>query len=403
MSVPTWPHLASVAPGERHEKACLVALASLVGIGPATLAACRSGWGAARAWDALRTGRGAQIAPLAEAAAHRRKFEPDALSRMARDAAALDADVLLDRHEAAGQRVLQFGEPDYPDRLLGDLAPPALVFVEGVLDGLSLPTVAIVGTRNATRLGRETAGALAVELVDRGVSVVSGLALGIDGAAHEAIVQRPGGGVPIGVIATGLERAYPRRHHGLHRQVAATGLLLSESPIGSEPSRWRFPARNRIIAALADAVVVVESRSAGGSMLTAGEALARDRPVLAVPGHPTSTASAGTLDLIADGAVPVRDVDDVLVAIGCGGRKPVRAPAPVVGPPEVSDVAARLLEDLDPKPRTLGELVLAGSVSLDAASAALVELERAGLVTRSGAWFERSSVPAPPPGTGRGR
>jgi DNA processing protein len=189
----------------------------------------------------------------------------------------------------------------------------------------------------------------------------------------------------------------------LQRQVATAGLLLSESPIGSEPNRWRFPARNRIIAALADAVVVVESRSAGGSMLTAAEALARDRPVLAVPGHPTSAASAGTLDLIADGAVPVRDVTDVLVAIGCGGRKPLVDRVPPARRPEISEVAARLLEDLDANPRTLGELVLTGSLDLDAASAALVELEQAGLVERSGAWFERSRGPAPSAGTRRRR
>ncbi len=402
MSAPTARRGGPSAADDRDETACLVALASLVGIGPATLMACLSGCGASVAWHELRSGRGAQVAPIAAAAAHRRKVEPGALERLARDAVALDADAFLARHEEAGQRVLRFGEPGYPDRLLQDLAPPAVVFVEGTLSCVADPTVAIVGTRNATRLGRETAGALAVELADRGVSVVSGLALGIDGAAHEAIVARPRGGGPVGVIATGLERAYPRRHQRLHRQVAAAGLLLSESPIGSEPSRWRFPARNRIIAALSDAVVVVESRSAGGSMLTAGEALARDRPVLAVPGHPTSAAAAGTLDLIADGAVPVRDVTDVLVAIGCGGKKPVVDPAPPTRLPEISDVAARLLEDLDPNPRTLGELVLAGSVGLDAASLALVELEQAGLVTRSGAWFERSGLRGAQRAAGRG-
>lgn len=403
MSAPTEFRSAPDAASDRHETACLVALASLVGVGPGTIEACRSGCGGAVAWHALQSGRGAHIAPIAEAAARRRKVEPDALARLARDAAVLDADSFLARHEAAGQRVLRFGDPDYPDRLLEDQRAPAVVFVQGALTCLSDPTVAIVGTRNATRLGRETAGSLAIELVERGVSVVSGLALGIDGAAHEAIASGRGGGAPIGVIATGLERAYPRRHQRLQRQVATAGLLLSESPIGSEPNRWRFPARNRIIAALADAIVVVESRSAGGSMLTAAEALARDRPVLAVPGHPTSAASAGTLDLIADGAVPVRDVTDVLVAIGCGGRKPLVDRVPPVRRPEISEVAARLLEDLDANPRTLGELVLTGSLDLDAASAALVELEQAGLVERSGAWFERSRGPAPSAGTGRRR
>jgi DNA processing protein len=326
-------------------------------------------------------------------------------ARLSRDAAALDAEAVLARHEAAGQRVVAFGEAGYPERLIEDQAPPAVLFLAGSDAALARPTVAIVGTRNATRLGRDTAASLASQLVALGVSVVSGLALGIDGAAHQALVGggARGEGAPIGVIATGLERAYPRRHQVLQQQVASAGLLVSESPIGSEPARWRFPARNRIIAGLSDAVVVVESRSAGGSMLTAAEALARDRTVLAVPGHPTAPASAGTLDLIADGAVPVRDVTDVMVAIGCGGRTPSEPAPDPVPVPEVSETAARLLDELGADPRTLGELMLTGPWSLDDASLALVELEQAGLVTRSGAWFERSGPLAGLTGTRRGR
>ncbi|HWJ97526.1 MAG TPA: DNA-processing protein DprA [Acidimicrobiales bacterium] len=395
---------AATPPGSaeaRRELACAVALASLEGIGPATVLACLRGCGTEEAWAAVVAGRATRIPALASALGRRSAREPGVEEHIARHAAAIDPGALLERHERAGQRVAAYGTPGYPERLVGDVAPPAVVFWQGSLGGLDRPTVAIVGTRNATRLGFETASRLAVELVDRGVSVVSGLALGIDGAAHRAVVERRGGGVPIGVVATGLESTYPRRHQRLHRQVAAAGLLLSESPIGSEPSRWRFPARNRIIAGLSDAVVVVESRSAGGSMLTAAEAVARDRTVLAVPGHPTSAAAAGTLDLIADGAVPVRDVTDVLVAIGLGGQKPIAgpgaAPLAVPGAP-VSPLAASLLEHLDPNPMTLGELVLTSATGVDEASAALLELERAGLVTRSGAWFERARVVGRPSG-----
>lgn len=390
----------------RHELACAVGLAALEGIGPATLIACLRSGGTVEAWDAVRAGRAMRVASIASALGRRRGKEPDVEQRIARDAALIDPDAFLARHEAAGQRVTAYGTPGYPQRLLEDPAPPAVVFWQGSLAGLDRPTVAIVGTRNATRLGFETASRLAVELVDRGVSVVSGLALGIDGAAHRAIVERVGGGAPIGVVATGLDRTYPRRHERLHRQVASAGLLLSESPLGSEPSRWRFPARNRIIAGLSDAVVVVESRSAGGSMLTAAEAVARDRTVLAVPGHPTAAAAAGTLDLIADGAVPVRDVTDVLVAIGLGGQRPIagpdaRSPQAVASP--VGPLAARLLEHLDPNPMTLGELVLASVEGVDETSSALMELEQAGLVVRSGAWFERAMVVRAAPGTAAAR
>ena len=394
----------SASSTDRHEKACRVALASVAGIGPATISACVDEGGAAAAWQALVSGRGATSDALAEAAGRRRRRDPDALARFRREAGLLDPDAVLARHEAAGQCILCPGDPAYPARLLEEEVPPPVLFAVGSLSHLDGPTVAIVGTRNATQLGRATAASLATELADRGVSVVSGLALGIDAAAHEAIACRPGGGVPIGVIATGLERAYPRRHQRLHRHIAAVGLLVSESPIGSEPSRWRFPARNRIIAGLSDAVVVVESRSAGGSMLTAGEAIARNRPVLAVPGHPTAAASAGTLDLIADGAVPVRDVTDILVAIGCGGRHPL-APAPTRSSPAppLSDAATRVLGDLDANPRTLGELVLAGASDLEGVSSALAELEAVGLVVRSGAWFERSGTAGAAPGRGSDR
>ena len=392
--------------GARHELACAVALSALEGIGPASLLACLREGGTEEAWNAVVAGRALRVPSLATALGRRRRREPEVEQRIARDAAAIDPDAFLERHEAAGHRVAAYGTPGYPERLLDDIAPPAVVFWQGSLAGLDRPTVAIVGTRNATRLGFETASRLAVELVDRGISVVSGLALGIDGAAHRAVVERTGGGVPIGVVATGLESTYPRRHQRLHRQVAGAGLLLSESPIGSEPHRWRFPARNRIIAGLSDAVVVVESRSAGGSMLTAAEAVARNRTVLAVPGHPTSAAAAGTLDLIADGAVPVRDITDVLVAIGLGGMQPIAGPEAVTVPaPEVpvSPLARRLLDQLDPNPMTLGELVLASVAGLDETSAALLELEQAELVVRSGAWFERARVVPLPPGSGRRR
>lgn len=383
----------------REERAVLVAFASLAGIGPATLLALHRE-GAPRAWEALLSGRGRRVAALAEESERRK--DRGWIAQLARVAAPVEPDAVLARHEADGQVVLALEDPGYPRRLRADQAPPAVVFVRGDLARLDGPSVAIVGTRNATQLGRVTAAALAVELAERGISVVSGLALGIDAAAHEPLVARTTGGGPIGVVATGLERAYPRRHELLHRQVASRGVLLSESPIGSEPSRWRFPARNRIIATLAHAVVVVESRSTGGSMLTASEAVARDRPVLAVPGHPTAAAAAGTLDLICDGAMPLRDVADVLVAMGMGGRAPTDAAPPEL-PTPVGERAARLLEELDANPKTLSELVLAGAGDLEKASAALTELEQAGLIVRSGAWFERAGSSIGRPGTRQGQ
>ncbi|WP_426573174.1 DNA-processing protein DprA [Aquihabitans sp. McL0605] len=381
---------------ERSERACLVALASVGGIGPATLLACLTTVGAPEAWAAVRAGASLEIGPLADAA--RRLDAATGARQLAAAAARLDPESVLARHEAAGQQVVVFGRRGYPARLEGDPSPPAVLFAEGSLEALTGPTVAVVGTRNATRLGCDTASLLAIGLVDAGVSVVSGLALGIDGAAHQAVIEATAGagddgiGRPIGVVASGLDRPYPRRHQLLHRQVTARGAVLTETPIGTAPLPWRFPARNRIIAGISDAVIVVESRSAGGSMLTAAEALARDVPVLAVPGHPTAAASAGALDLIFDGAAPVRDVDDVLVAIGRGGQKLGRRdPPPSGGAAEsvLTAEATRVLDDLTANPRTLGELVASRAADLEVVAGALVELEQRGLVARSGPWFER--------------
>ena len=349
-----------------EEVAALVALSQVEGIGPATL---------------LRHLRNGPLAAWRTLPAHQRTFDPDEE---------------LERHLAAGRHVLAYGEPGYPARLLEDPSPPALLFAQGRLDALDGPAVAVVGTRNATRLGRDLAGSLGAELTAAGVAVVSGLALGIDGAAHRGAVgwlgHHPGGlvGRPIGVIASGLDVVYPRRHLDLHRQVASVGLLVSETPLGHRPVPWRFPARNRIIAGLVDAVVVVESRSAGGSMLTAGEALDRGVSVLAVPGHPTSGSAAGTNDLIFDGATIVRSAADVLGAIGVDPPPTAAGPAPRVRP--LTAAERLVVEAVGAEPAALSEIVGRSALTLEVVSAALVGLESDGFLVRSAGWYEAVSV-----------
>jgi DNA processing protein len=402
----TTPHPGALTPSTvtDGDLAALVALAGLEGIGPATLHAVLEAGEPARVWAQL-VGRGTRAAGLADALP--RSFGAIDLDRLVDQARTVDPAVVLAQHRRAGIEVLTRADPKYPERLRDDPAPPAVLFAQGTLDALDLVSVAIVGTRNATRLGCDTAASLARALAERGIAVVSGLALGIDGAAHrgvtEVVRQGSSSGRPIGVVAAGLDVAYPRRHRGLHLEVAELGLLVSEVPLGTPPARWRFPARNRIIAALAHAVVVVESRSAGGSMLTVAEALARDVAVLAVPGHPSVSTAAGPLDLIADGAIPVRDVDDVLVAIGQGGREPVARGSSAA--PEVrtslTEAERRVLEGLMMRPRTLGQLVGPDLGSLEAVASALTSLEHRGLVARSGSWYEATAAGAAHPGTDR--
>ena len=169
------------------------------------------------------------------------------------------------------------------------------------------------------RSSRSSSGA---ELATAGAVVVSGLAKGIDGAAHRGALRAPSGGPrTVGVVANGLDCAYPREHAALWRAVADDGLLLSEWPPGTAPEKFRFPLRNRVLAALSEVLVVVESRERGGSLTTAREALERSIEVMAVPGAVHNRAAAGTNQLIRDGAQPVTDPSDVLLALGLDHRR----------------------------------------------------------------------------------
>jgi DNA processing protein len=384
----------------------LLTIACIDGVGAAGLLALRHSTDLERAWAQMAAGGAESVPELAGTfRATKIKDRPTLVAGIRDGVRGADPEALLAAHRRGGRQILVHGTSGYPARLAEDPAPPALLFARGDLSVLDRPTVAIVGTRNATRAGRELAFEWARQLASAGVGVVSGLALGIDGAAHQgalAALAQPSPppsapltptGRPVGVVAAGLDIAYPRRHDVLQRQVEGTGLLLSETPLGIHPSRWRFPARNRVIAGVADAVVVVESRSVGGSMLTAGEALTRDCPVLAVPGHPTAPAAAGTNDLIADGAAVARDVDDVLVAIGLGGilDPPSRAEREATGTAALGREERAVLEVIGEQAVSLDEVISRTELGLDEASAALGKLEAAGRVSRTGSWFERAN------------
>ena len=225
----------------------------------------------------------------------------------------------LQRQYELGRTILHPDDPNWPFPV--EPEPPLLLFCAGDLDLLAArPNVAIVGTRRCTSVGRSVAHRMGMELAEAGVAVISGLALGIDAAAHRGALD--GGGAVVGVVGTGLDVVYPRRNQALWDEVAENGVLISEYPAGSRPARWRFPARNRLIASLADAVVIVESHGRGGALLTAEEGAERGKPVLAVPGSVLSPAADGTNGLIVDGAVPTRHAGDVLVSLGWTAPQP---------------------------------------------------------------------------------
>ena len=214
---------------------------------------------------------------------------------------------------------------EYPTLLHGLTDPPAVLFGLGctaALRALSAePAVALVGTRRASPYGTEVAYALGRGLGAAGVPVVSGLALGIDGTAHRGCLA--GRGVPVAVLACGPDVVYPRRHRRLYERVRGAGMVVSELPPGTPPFRWSFPARNRIMAALARLTVVVEAAEPSGSLITADFARDLGRAVAAVPGRVTSSVARGTNGLLKDGAIPVTGTEDVLDELfGVGMRRP---------------------------------------------------------------------------------
>jgi DNA processing protein len=205
-------------------------------------------------------------------------------------------------------RHLSRGAPGWPAPLEHLDLPPAALWLRGPYTPAP-PAVAVVGARDATVGGLEIARRLGADLAAAGIPVVSGMALGIDGAAHRGALE--GGGITVAVLGCGIDICYPRRHRPLHDRIAATGVVLTEEPPGTWPAPWRFPRRNRIIAALAVAVVVVEASGRSGALSTARHAADLGREVFAVPGSVLSDRSGGANGLIRDGATPLLETADL--------------------------------------------------------------------------------------------
>ena len=225
--------------------------------------------------------------------------------------------------ERRGIRVITAFDPEYPALLLEIADPPFVLHASGSLDRLRLPAVSVVGSRDASRYGRDVAQRLGRELSAAGVAVVSGFARGVDAAAHEAALEGPGG--TVAVLGCGLDVDYPREHRRLRERLeAGGGLFLSEHPPGEEPRPQNFPIRNRVIAGLSAGVVVVEASRRSGSLITARLAADFGRDVFAVPGSIFSETSAGAHALLRDGAIICTGTDDVLAElfpmIGGGGE-----------------------------------------------------------------------------------
>ncbi|MPM10722.1 hypothetical protein SDC9_57056 [bioreactor metagenome] len=285
----------------------------------------------------------------------------------------------------AGARLLSFAAPGYPAALADlDDAPP-LLWALGDPGLAARPMIALVGARNASSLGLRMAQRLAQELGAAGFTVVSGLARGIDAAAHEAALATG----TIGVQAGGIDVIYPAENTALSARMAGEGLRLAELPPGTQPQARHFPQRNRVIAGLARATVVIEAAARSGSLLTARNALDYGREVMAVPGHPMDARAAGCNLLLRDGALLVRGAEDVIEALGAvmSAPRPARpmppaaANAPLPGPAP-ADAPARVLAALGPSPTPEDALLRTLGLEAPVLAQVLVLLELEGQVTR---------------------
>lgn len=310
-------------------------------------------------------------------------------------AAEAPAGVARDRAWAdePGRHLLTLADPRYPPRLAAIPDPPPVLYLRGDPEVLQYPALAIVGTRHPTPAGQEIAHDFARHLAASGLVIVSGLAVGIDGAAHSGALA--GGGLTVAAAGTGVDRIYPARHQELARRIAVEGALLSELPVGTRPSRSAFPRRNRILAGLCVGTLVVEAAVRSGSLITARLALEQDREVFAIPGSIHNPVARGCHRLIRQGAKLVETADDVLEELApligqhlAAATAPEREPeAEKADDPEY----ARLLACLDWEPRGVDDLAARTGLAAGDLASMLLRLELEGRVRAApGGLYQRA-------------
>jgi DNA processing protein len=326
----------------------MLALRLVPGIGTNLTSALIDRFGSAR--QALQ----APVAQLAEVP----YISTDLAERLSRAWQNADVDKELDLMRQHGVRLLLHDGPEYPAALAPLTGSPPLLFVAGQIMPQDDNAIAVVGSRSCSSYGRRVAERLGMDLARAGFTVVSGLARGIDGVVHRAVLQA--GGRTLAVLAGGLAKIYPPEHADLAQQVRASGALLSESPMRTEPMAGMFPARNRIISGMCKAVVVVEAAEKSGALITAQHAAEQGREVFAFPGPVDSPHCGGTLKLLRQGAKLARHAGDILEDLEW--RKPTEASvegaaaATAVVPPGLSDVERQIWDFLAEQPRTVDEL-----------------------------------------------
>jgi DNA processing protein len=296
-----------------------------------------------------------------------------------------EVEIDLDWQSQADDRtIISLDSPRYPALLKQIASPPPVLFVRGDVDVLHAPQLAIVGSRKPTSYGKRVAGRLAADLAQAGITVCSGLAYGIDAAAHQATLAADG--LTVAVTGTGLDRVYPANHHTLAHEIASRGALVSEFPIGTNPRPAFFPRRNRIISGLSFGTLVVEAAIKSGSLTTTAHATEQSREVFAVPGHIDNPLAQGCHSLIRNGATLVETVDDILEQLAPILPRKLTLPTPETATedePPLSDELSKLLSVFEFEPLTLDQLVEQTGIDIATITEQITELELGGRIESS--------------------
>ncbi|TMA94761.1 MAG: DNA-protecting protein DprA [Deltaproteobacteria bacterium] len=288
------------------------------------------------------------------------------------------------RTREAGIELVPFTSPNYPARLRMITDPPPFLYVKGTLRAEDDKAVAIVGSRSASDYGRRMARDLARGLANLGFTVISGMARGIDGTAHDTVLQS--GGRTIAVLGSGIDRAYPPEHGNLYRRISESGAVISELPIGTRPMAFHFPARNRLISGLSLGVVVVEATEKSGSLITAAMAVEQGREVFAVPGEAGASRSRGAHRLIRQGAKLVETVDDIIEEIAPqllhrSGRAVPAAPRTL--PPSASETTRKIFALLQENTLQVDQVIERSALPAAQVLEILLDLELQGFIRQS--------------------
>ena len=350
------------------ERAYWIAFNRVPGIGPARLTALLEECGSIdAAW-------GAPIQSLRAAGLDRRSVESLLAARQR-----LDPQAELEKVVRRGYGVYCWGDDDYPTNLRSVPLAPPLLYVRGQIEARDELAVAVVGTRRVSPYGREVARELGSNLAKNGVTVVSGLALGVDSIAHQAALDS--GGRTIAVLGSGVDQIYPPRNRRLALQIMEQGAVVSEYALGAKPEARNFPPRNRIISGLSLAVIIVEAGKRSGALITANFAAEQSREVFAVPGSILSPGSSGCNRLIQDGAIPVTSVDDLFDHLNLAdavAQQEARSTVPA------SPEEALILEHISTEPQHMNEIVRAAPFETAEVSSLLSMMELKGLVRQVG-------------------